>query len=442
MDKTAQYQVKPLETYRWATEIRQRHFSEVLQANDEGRLLVVGNMNAPKDLIAGLGDFVYMGGEPWAVAMTREGQGELAAAALEMVEKQGYARDMCAFTRFFLGSLLLGRTPFGPFPKPAFVISQNQCDSKGKWFQAVSEYLGLPHYCMEYGVSGGDGTLRLNESGIQYMVAQFNEFIEWIQKVTGRPYHDEKMVAAVANMYRARCYWGEILQMQTTVPAPLEYKLLLPYFLCLEYWSYKDEGVSLLKALRDEVRYRVNQGITPLPGEKFRVFHDFQPPWYALYLFRYLRENNVAVIAGSNHFFFVACVQKPSPDFKVMAPMDWDSVPRTREEALRWRAIVSCHIDQRNADPRVKTMYALEALRACKAHGIIFFQDRGCEGTPLHIPEMKLAVRRAGIPTMVYEANRADFREWSWSHMADNVDAFLETLGVPRSQIQRPSATE
>lgn len=442
MPASTEYKSAPLETYRWATEMRQRHFREVIRANEEGRLLVVGNMNAPKDLIAGIGDFVYMGGEPWAVAMSREGQKDLATPALEAVEKQGYARDMCAFTRYFLGSLLLGKTPFGPFPRPAFVLSQNQCDSKGKWFQAVSEHLGLPHFCVEYGVSGGDGTLLLNETGIRYMVTQFSEFIDWLQRHTGRPYDDAKMIAAVSNMYRARCYWGEILQMQATSPAPLEYKLLLPYFLCLEYWPYKDEAVALLKALRDEVAYRVAQGITPLPGERFRILHDFQPPWYALYLFRYLRENGVAVLGGSNQFFFMACVQKPSLQFQTMAPVDWEGIPRTREECLRWRAIVSCHIEQRNADPRVKTMYAMDALRSCKCHGIIFFQDRGCEGTPLHMPEMRLAVRRAGIPTMVYEANRADFREWSWSHMADSVDAFLETLGVPRSEIQRPGDTE
>lgn len=438
MATQSQYRVEPLETYRWAKEMRAKHFKEVIKAKEEGRFLVAGNMNAHKDLMAGIGDFVFMGGEPWAVAAIREGEKGLALPALEETEKRGYARDLCAFTRVFIGSMFLGQTPFGPFPKPEFVLCANQCDSKGKWFQIVADHFEVPYYCIEYGTGAGDGKVSLNENGIKYLVTQFNEFIDWLQNFTGRPYDNQKLVDAVANMYKVRCLWGEILQMQSTIPAPLEYKLLLPFFLNLEYWSYKPDVLRLMTALRDETKYRVANGIAPLPYEKFRVLHDGLPPWYALYLFHYLREHDVAVVGGSNHFSFIPPVQKIRDGvFRPMDPVDWDGVPKTREEALRWRAIVSCLSEQRSADARVKSHYTQAAIEAWKANGVILEIDRGCEGFTLHIAEVKLAMQKAGIPTMVYEANRADFREWSWSHVADSMDAFLEAMGVPRSRIKR-----
>ncbi|MDO8637227.1 MAG: 2-hydroxyacyl-CoA dehydratase family protein [Dehalococcoidia bacterium] len=434
----AQYKVEPLETYRWAKEMRSKHFTEIMKAKEEGRLLVTGNMNAHKDLMAGIGDFAFMGGEPWAVAAIREGEKGLALPALEAVEERGYARDLCAFTRAFVGSMFLGKTPFGPFPKPDFVLCANQCDSKGKWFQIVADHFNVPYFCIEYGTSGDDGKVTVNENGVNYITAQFNEFIDWVQKFTGRPYDNQKLIDAVVNMYKVRCYWGEILQLQASIPAPLEYKLLLPFFLNLEYWSYKPEVLRLMEALRDETKYRVANGIAPMPRERLRVLHDGLPPWYALYLFRYLREHDVAVVGGSNHFMFISPVQKIRDGiFRPMDPVDWDGVPKTREEALRWRAIVSCFSEQRSAEAKLKYHYTQTAIEAWKANGIILEFDRGCEGFTLHNAEIKLALQKAGIPVMVYEANRADFREWSWSHVADSMDAFLESMGVPRSQIKK-----
>ncbi|MDO8637498.1 MAG: 2-hydroxyacyl-CoA dehydratase family protein [Dehalococcoidia bacterium] len=433
------YKVEPLETYRWAKEVRLKHFKEVMDAQAEGHMLVTGNMNAPKDLIAGIGHYVFMGGEPWAVAMAREGAKDLFLPALEAMEKQGFARDMCAFCRTFSGSMFLGQTPFGPFPKPSFVLGMNQCDSKGKWFQIVADHMQVPYYCIDFGLPNTDGTLKPNEASIKFLLTQYHEFIDWLKKFTGKPYDESRMVHALANMYKVRCLWGEVLQMQATSPSPLEYKLLLPFFLCLEYFSYKDEVVKLMTALRDETKYRVANYITPLPNEKYRVLHDGLPPWYALYLFHFLRDHGVSVVGGSNHTMFVACAQKPRPDgsFNLMDPMDWDGIPKTFDEALKWRANVEYISNMFGLDTRVRLLFAREAYRAWKGNGMIWINDRGCELFSMGILEVKAALQKDGVPCMMYESNRCDVREWSWSQVADHMDAFLEAVGVPKSEIKK-----
>ncbi|MBI4288174.1 MAG: 2-hydroxyacyl-CoA dehydratase [Chloroflexi bacterium] len=429
--------VAPLETYRWAKEMRLRGLKEVLQAGDEGRLLAVGNQNAAKELLAGIGDFAFMGGEAWAVAVTREGQEKLALQAVEEMERRGYARDMCAFTRLFCGAMFVGHTPFGPFPRPALVLATNQCDSKGKWFQVVGEHLGIPYYCIDYVAAGEEGSLKLSEHSVDYLVSQFEEFIDWLKRFTGRPYDDDRLTRAIANTYQVRSLWSEVMKLQAAVPAPLDYRLLLPFFLVLEYWSHTEEAVRLFYAFRDEVAHRVANGITPLPRERFRVVHENMPVWYALYLFRYLRDHGVAVLGGSNHFRHLATVQPLRPDglFDPQAPV-LSTPPRTRPDALRFRAIATLHAEKYTMDTACRIKFVEGALQTWKANGAIFLQDRGCELISLGALEVKAALSRQGIPTMLYETNRADKREWSWGHVADTMDAFLESIGVPRSEIR------
>ncbi len=71
---SALYKTERLEAYDWGKELRLKHLNAVATARDEGRFLVVGNMNFPKELLTGLGDFTYLAGEPWAVSIN---QGDL-----------------------------------------------------------------------------------------------------------------------------------------------------------------------------------------------------------------------------------------------------------------------------------------------------------------------------------------------------------------------------
>ncbi|MFQ5826592.1 MAG: 2-hydroxyacyl-CoA dehydratase subunit D [Dehalococcoidia bacterium] len=431
------YRTEPLKTYDKAKEIRSQHFRDVFTAKEQGKILTVGDLHGPKEIVAAFGEVVHIGGEPWAVFITREGQETgLPLQALEAAESHGYARDLCGMTRMFWGAMFLDKSPWGmPFPRPDFSIGTNSCDYKGKWHQVTAEYLGIPRFVWEIGPHHSfGGTLKVSEQCIQYGVAQLEEFIAWLEKQLGRKCDDEKLVESLANYYRSRCYWGEVCQLEAHVPVPLEYKLLLPFFLLMEYQPYKKETVDTLAELKDEVKYRISRGITPLPEERARVTHEGLPPWYALHLFRYLRRHGVAVVGGSNHFMFIAPVQKRRDDFLFhpMDPVEWDGIPKTREQALRFRTLCEYYSEVRRINHGVAVMMMLEAARAWRVDGIIMEQDRGCINWCVGQIELRNAIQKAGIPCMHYEANRVDHREWSWPHVSDALDAFMEALGVPR----------
>lgn len=428
-----QYKTEPLQTYNWGKEMRLKHLNDMALAKTTGKLLVLGNMNWPKELLAGIGDFVYIAGEPLAVAVTREGGPRMLGQCTDEVEKRGFMRDMCSYMRVYWGSMFLNRTPWGAFPRPDLITCQSDCDYRGKWYQMVEEYLGVPRYCTDGCVhSVTDGTLRWKEHAIRFLENQYEGFIQWLEKFTGRPYDDGKFIEACANAYRSRALWGEVIQLNGAIPAPLDYKLLLPFFMAIEWYPYEPECVKMMTALRDEVRYRVANHIAAVPEERSRVLHEGLAPWYALYLFTYFRQAGVAVVGASHHYGFLPLVQKPQPDgrFVPEKPVNWEGIPRTRQEAIRFRAMHQFYSERMRLDVKARIMLQLESVRAWKAQGVILMYDRGCARVSLGMPEVKLALQREQVPTMIYETNRVDPGEWSWPQVQDAADILLETLGV------------
>lgn len=427
-----QYKTEPLETYNWGKEMRLKHLQDPAQAKAQGQFFALGNMNWPKELLAGIGDFVYLAGEPLAVAMTREGSGML-GQCVEEVERRGYMRDMCSYMRVYWGSMFLNRTPWGEFPRPDLITCQSDCDYRGKWYQVVEEYLGVPRYCTDGCVhSVTDGTLKGKENAIRFIMNQYEDFIQWLEKFTGRKYDDSKLIEACANAYKSRALWGEVIQLNGAIPAPLDYKLLLPFFMAIEWYPYEKECVDMMTSLRDEVRYRVKNQIAATANERCRVLHEGLAPWFALYLFTYFRQAGVAVVGGSHHYGFVPLVQKPRPDglFYPEDPINWEGVPHTREEAIRFRAMHQFYGEKLRLDVQARIMLQLESVRAWKAQGVILMYDRGCGRVSLGMPEVKLALQRERVPTLSYETNRVDPGEWSWTQVQDSCDTFLENLGV------------
>src|SRR3972149_11216682 len=94
---TVKYKTRPLDSWKKAKELRLGHYRDIAKARDEGKLVVTGGTEGFISLPAGLGDYVFFGGEPYGASIGNAP--EFAAACAEAVEARGFARDMCAYMR-------------------------------------------------------------------------------------------------------------------------------------------------------------------------------------------------------------------------------------------------------------------------------------------------------------------------------------------------------
>jgi benzoyl-CoA reductase subunit B len=427
------YKTEPLRCWNKAKEIRLNYYKDYATAHQKGGIRWAGGAWSFGAIPAGLGDDVYcLTGEPYGASIAWNK--EFATECQEAVEAKGYARDLCAYMRNYWGSIILNKYAFGgPFPKPDFIWQDHICCSHAKWYQVASELEGdVPHYCIDVSVGPYH---ELNENRLEYVVGQMHDGVEWLEKVTGRKYDDEKLIGAVYNHCRSTSLWAEICTLNKAIPAPLDEKTMYSLYVLGTLKKHAKEVTDFYEELRDEVRDRVERGIAAVEVERCRVITDTQPPWAFLRIFRYM-EGYGCVSVGSLYTFGLigAWEVKDGSWGPKTTPQEKGIKLKTRDEALRTLAEweLSKPEWQHFYSPQLKSEMMIRIGREWKVDGVILHYNRGCEGLSLGIAENRLALQRAGFAVMTFEGNMGDEREFDEPRTIARIDAFMETLGMKK----------
>lgn len=401
-------------------------------------MVFTGSGDAFVPLLAGVGEFVHLAGEPWGASIATNDT--LSLECMEASEARGYARDLCAYMRNYWGSMFLDKSPFGGvFPKPDFCFSIHACDTHAKWFQTVSEYFRVPYFSVELPVIRGS----CEDDKLDYLTGQLHDAIEWLQKITGRPYDDEKLIEAARNYFWSTSLWGDICLLNRARPAPLDEKTMFSLYAISMLMGHEKEAVEFYRELRDEVQDRVNQGIAAIVNERCRLLHDSQPPWFFLKLFRYLENYGAAIIGSSYSFTLTGALAVHNNEWTHrVTPEEEGLLLNNRDSVLS--SLARWHLERVRQQGFVlleeKRTNLLNMVRDWRVDGVIIHLNRGCEGTAFGQMENRLALVEAGVPVMTYEGNMADKREFSEAQTLDRIDAFMESLGLTKFNLPQINA--
>lgn len=432
------YKTAPVKCWGKAKELRANYYKRFATIKDQGGIRWVGGGWAFDTIPKGLGDDVaHITSEPYG-AVIAAGDLKFARECHEACEAKGYARDLCAYMRAYWGSIFLNKYAFGgPFPKPDFALQTGICCSHCKWYQVVSEWENIPYFAIDLSVGP---YYDLKPHGIEYLVNQSLDGIEWVQKVTGREFDDEKFIKAVLNEARTGSLWAEVCYLNQAVPAPLDEKTMYSLYVMSILDKSSQEAADFYEELVAEVKERVAEGIAAVDNERFRLITDSQPPWSFLKLFRYLEEYG-AVSVGSFYTFgltgFWDAEQQPDGHIKLtpaVTPQKKGIAIKTREEAVRqmvewnlknleWASMYNQHH---------KTDCMISIVKDWKVEGVILHYNRGCEGSSLGIAENRLGLLNAGIPVVSYEGNMGDDREFDEGTALARIDSFMESRGYKK----------
>jgi len=440
MPELKKYPTEPLKCWNKAKELRQKYYEDYAKAKERGGLRWAGGAWTFDAIPAGLGDDVWnMTSEPYGASIAWNK--EFALKCQEAAEAKGFARDICAYIRNYWGSIILDQYAFGgPFPVPDFIWQDHICCSHAKWYQVVRELekekhpdKEIPYYCVDVSVGPYH---QLNENRLNYVVGQLLDGIEWLEKVTGRKYDDEKLIRAVYDECRSTSTWAEICALNKAVPAPLDEKTMHSLYVFGTLRKSDKEFADFYEELRDEVKDRVARGIAAVATERCRVITDTQPPWAFLNVYRYL-EKYGCVSVGSLYVFALCGIWEVKPDGTWgprTTPQQKGIVIKDREQAVRilaeWN--LSKPQWQHFYDPQLKTDMQARIAKEWKLNGVILHYNRGCEGLSLGIAENRLGLLKAGIPVMTYEGNMGDEREFDETRTLARIDAFMESLGFEK----------
>lgn len=429
------YKTAPFKIWPKAKELRQDFYSRYARAKDEGKITTTGSIMSFRSVIAGIGDFIHLGGEPYGAAVGADPV--MSQQFTEATESRGYARDLCGYMRNYLGSMFLNKYAFGgPFKKPSFVFHVHFCEHHGKWYQIVKENLDVPVKVIDFPVGPPDDGRQ--QSRVEYLYNQLQEAIPWLEKVTGRKYDDERLIQALKNQFLTESLWGEIMLLNRQIPAPLDIKSLYAFQIPGTLFPHEKPCVDFHKELLDEVKYRISEGIAAVPVERARLMHDNQPPWYYLDLFRFMEQHG-AVVVISHYVLFLGGTVREKPDGtfeRQPTPEEMGMKMSNRDEALRvlaewslrrntWRVGISNLADEKK-DLEVKL------ARDWKVNGVVMHFNRGCEAIASNEKEVRLALMEAGYPVVTYEGNMADRREFDEGQTMRRITAFMESMNLKK----------
>lgn len=433
MAEEKRWKSKPFETWGRIKEFRQNYYRDYAEAHQKGGLRCVGGAAGMPALVKGLGDDVYfMSSEGYGATIGNDPKFSLECH--EAVEKEGFARDLCAYLRGYWGSVFLNKYYFGgEFPMPDFALQTQMCCSHAKWYQVLAEREGFPMFCIDLS-RGVTLDAEKYPARIDYVAQQCLDAIEWLEKVTGRKYDDEKFIQAVYTETKNMALWAEICTLNKAIPAPIDEKSMYSMYVLLVLDRSSAEVTKIYEELKAEVENRVRNQIAAVPTERFRIMHDGQPPWSFLKIFRYMEK--YGVVSVGSFYTFGLMGGWDSVDGHLVPPPSLEKqgiVLKSREEAVRalaeWHAKYWRIVDQfHEAYPLPN--YLLSIARDWHAQAAIVHYNRGCEGISLQVAERRLALANAGIPTLIYEGNMADDREFDAEAALARAEAFMQSLGL------------
>jgi benzoyl-CoA reductase subunit B len=438
------YKTEPLKCWGKAKELRLGVYEGLKKARDEGTMIVAGGTESALAIPAGF-DMDFLGGEPYGASCAFAGIQDSCwnRGLMEAAEAASYPRDMCAYMRIGIGSLLSDKFVFGgSYPVPTFNLQTHICDTHGKWYQIMSDIEGVPYEVVDYIPYEWETENESEESKKlkrDYMKDQFLEIIEWMEGVTGKKFDDEKFINAVNWECESTNLWAQCCMVNQSIPAVMDEKMMYSLYIIAVLMRQRKAAVDFYQELLDELKDRAERGIAAFENERYRMIHDSQPPWHNLGIFRYLEEFG-AVSIGAHYSFSLSGGWEYVPEkdtwLPAKPPKEAGVTLSTREEACEWYAewYLAYHTLLRSLrySGRGKHKRIQDIIDNWKIDAMMIHLNRGCEGTAVGQMELRRYLADKGVPALTYEGNLADEREFDLERTIDKIDTFMETVDLKK----------
>jgi benzoyl-CoA reductase/2-hydroxyglutaryl-CoA dehydratase subunit BcrC/BadD/HgdB len=329
-----------------------------------------------------------------------------------IAEQAGYSTDLCGYERVATGYVIHGDledAPLGGMPSPDLLVTTSTaCDVRLKWFEDMSQRLDVPLFTIDRPEQVFEGIMRPPKPHeTRYYRSQLEDLLSFFTDVTGIPYEPERLEECTDWAHKTNELRLEILQLRKAAPSPMGcadgFATMYPGMYC----SGTEKAYNYYKALRDEVKAKVDAGKGQIENERFRLLWYGIPTWFNMGIF--------------NYFEPIGGVFAYEPNYN---PTPWP--PRGRGDPLMELATRTLSVGT-SIHSTIHSI--LEQCVEYKIDGAVLAYLLTCR--PLYLPTLE--VRRAleeklGIQSVLIEADLVDERTFSEGQVMTRMDAFAEQL--------------
>lgn len=362
--------------------------------------------------------------------------------AQAMGEAYGYINELCSYARTTLGCAVLTKqasvgddgialagvdqdTLASRLPAPDFFVNAYAGCSTGQQWDEISYRVfnkKLPFFKVSYPLLWGNrpdaGYLRGQEweDASQYVSKQLYKLIEFVEFQTGRKLDWDVLRESMHYIKRASELRLEAMALCRGKPAPATFWDWIASIAPINFLPGNQALVDYFAGVKTEIEQRLQEGVTALPNERYRLAFDGIMNWNKVgWLANKFAENNAAVLVG--RYTHGAFWQEPQ-----LIDEDDPILGMAQHYLL-------CPF---NHSAKVLGEMLLRDCENYAIDGVVFHATRTCRSASNGQLVMAQMAQRAGIQTMFFEGDVADAAFYKDAILESRLEAMLETIDARR----------
>lgn len=386
----------------WMVDIQRTYFNMIYEAQAKGIPLIMIGPNIPPELVYSFEAVpLLLDCLPTRLAS----EGDKISKYIDLADNV-IPNTMCALNRTDVGLVLSGDlgTP------DAIIISTTPCDSGRTAYSGISDYLGVPCFCI-------DTPFKQDDRGYTYIGEEIKKTVSFLEGVTGKKLDWNKMAEVIKYSNQAYDMLSKCADLRKLVPCPLPSRFLVlnEFFGAMvgrpEILDYLENEYKLGKAMADKGRGVVRG------NENYRIVWLQNLPWYNVGILDWLEREYGAVVT-MDAFGYLNSLQIEDP---------WNKEEVYKGLARRMLGTPMTHGSAGPVEGNLKI--AEQGITEYKSNLAFFAGHVGCKHTWAVGKLIKDTIyEKYGIQTLTFDLDCVDSRYKSPEVVKETIREFMETI--------------
>ncbi|MBI5444516.1 MAG: 2-hydroxyacyl-CoA dehydratase [Deltaproteobacteria bacterium] len=410
-----------------ATKFHKNYYEEAKQRAARGEAVILANVGIPMEILHAM-DIPVIFNPHWSAVCAAK---QVSERYLTALNRRGYFRDLGRYCSLPLGYFFDDRpedAPWGGLPRPTAVVMDPMCDPLIKIGDIMSREVNIPYYVWDRGMIAQPPRKNIWESvddieaysyeepwRIDFAVRETEGLIAFAEAVSGKSLQKDKLREAMDRSTEQFEYIEKTMDLAATVPTPMRMGDHMANLISTQFYRGHKFGLAQAKRLYEEVKERVEQGVSAYENERIRLMYSGVPNWFSPGFYDSFEEKYGAVFAWMGYLTLVP-----------KSLMRKDASDPVRAAAARY-----VHYGTELQPPWFPRILVHEAKKF-RIDGVVYSKVESCRYLSGSLRLAVRALERSGIPTFEHDADMVDSRDWDDTRVKGKLASFIETLAERR----------
>lgn len=379
-------------------------YTQVVEyAREKGKKLVMFSGSIPVEVLYAM-DCVPLGLDMVAAEIAQDKDRTI--KLIENAERH-LSPNLCGLNKTLIGALLGDLAELKP---DAYVFATVMCNSSLAAYYPFRDMIGVPSFSF-------DMPARRDRNTLAYLSSQFDDFIDFMEKLTGSKLCWDKLKQHMEQVNQNNVLLEECAALRRSKPCPMSAHSVALSGLMAQL-SPTEQMTEILTFERNELNRLISQGFSPCAqGEKHRVFLMHNMLRTGSEITGEL-EKKYSAVTVADGFAATPPIYYEHTDSKAACFMDFTK---------KLFSPASIHGSSESSQLLVDS--AVETIHAFDVDTVLFFGNKGCRHTLAVVKMLTDTVyEKFGLSTLFLDVDSVDNRYKSERDISIAIGEFMDTV--------------